>query len=151
MSKAQSGSPGAAFSEDVERVNSLITVHALMYGNRLCPQPQFVEHAPDAKLLQLFQQERSHVPAVPASGGPQQATTSPPGAYRQSAPDSPTAESLNTLDEPVWHTIKRDLIRIYGNLVLVVFPFKNRDQQSAALRNWDLWGPMVCIWPFFVF
>jgi hypothetical protein len=40
-------------------------------------------------------------------------------------------------------TIKRDLQRIGGNLVLVVFPFKNRDQQSAALRNWDLWGPMV--------
>lgn len=39
--------------------------------------------------------------------------------------------------------IKRDLHRIGGNLVLVVFPFKNRDQQSAALRNWDLWGPMV--------
>ena len=50
---------------------------------------------------------------------------------------------LNTLDEPVWETIKRDLKRIGANLVLVVFPFKSRDQQSAALRNWDLWGPMV--------
>ncbi|CAL5220900.1 g2994 [Coccomyxa viridis] len=49
----------------------------------------------------------------------------------------------NTLDEPVWETIKRDLHRIGGNLILVVFPFKNRDQQSAALRNWDLWGPMA--------
>ncbi len=28
-------------------------------------------------------------------------------------------------------------------LFFFVFPFKNRDQQSAALRNWDLWGPMV--------
>ena len=50
---------------------------------------------------------------------------------------------LNTLDEPVWETVKRDLKRIGANLVLVVFPFKNWDQQSAALRNWDLWGPMV--------
>ncbi|BDA47297.1 Protein YIPF6 [Coccomyxa sp. Obi] len=50
---------------------------------------------------------------------------------------------LNTLDEPIWETIKRDLHRIGGNLILVVFPFKNRDQQSAALRNWDLWGPMT--------
>lgn len=41
--------------------------------------------------------------------------------------------------------IKRDLHRIGGNLILVVFPFKNRDQQSAALRNWDLWGPMVTL------
>ena len=50
---------------------------------------------------------------------------------------------LNTLDEPVWATVKRDLKRIGDNLVLVVFPFRSRDQQSAALRNWDLWGPMV--------
>ncbi|KAL0042863.1 hypothetical protein WJX79_001881 [Trebouxia sp. C0005] len=110
MSKAQGGSPGAAFSEDVER---------------------------------LFQQEPSHVPAVPVSSGSQQATASPSGGYSQSAPGAASTENLNTLDEPVWHTIKRDLIRIYGNLILVVFPFKNRDQQTAALRNWDLWGPMV--------
>ena len=53
------------------------------------------------------------------------------------------APPLNTLDEPVWATVKRDLKRRGANLVLVVFPFSNRDQQSAALRNWDLWGPMV--------
>ncbi|GAB4814020.1 hypothetical protein N2152v2_001066 [Parachlorella kessleri] len=28
---------------------------------------------------------------------------------------------------------------------MVVFPFKDRSQQSAALRNWDLWGPMVFV------
>ena len=91
--------------------------------------------------MQLFQQDASDVPAVPAV--PQQSSASPSGGYSHRAPESPTAEALNTLDEPVWHTIRRDLKRIYGNLVLVVFPFKNRDQQSAALRNWDLWGPMV--------
>ena len=91
--------------------------------------------------MQLFQQDTSDVPAVPAV--PPQPSASPSGGYSHGAPDSPTAEALNTLDEPVWHTIRRDLKRIYGNLVLVVFPFKNRDQQSAALRNWDLWGPMV--------
>ncbi len=58
---------------------------------------------------------------------------------------------LNTLDEPIWDTVKRDLQRIGGNLILVVFPFKNRDQQSAALRNWDLWGPMVRAFPRPVF
>ena len=41
-------------------------------------------------------------------------------------------------------TIKRDLRRINQNLVLVVFPFNTgREEQQAALRNWDLWGPMV--------
>lgn len=93
--------------------------------------------------MQLFQQEPSHVPAVAAATGSQQAAPSAAGGYTQNAPESPSAEGLNTLDEPVWHTIRRDLIRIYGNLILVVFPFKNRDQQTAALRNWDLWGPMV--------
>ena len=79
----------------------------------------------------------------------------PTSTYSQ-APLSPTPqdagdftsndlEPLNTLDEPVWETIKRDLSRIGANLVLVVFPFKSWDQQSAALRNWDLWGPMVSI------
>ena len=53
------------------------------------------------------------------------------------------APPLNTLDEPVWATVKRDLQRIGANLILVVFPFSSRDKQSAALRNWDLWGPMV--------
>lgn len=39
--------------------------------------------------------------------------------------------------------MKRDLIRVYRNLIMVVFPFADRSQQTAALRNWDLWGPMV--------
>ena len=44
----------------------------------------------------------------------------------------------------VRETIKRDLRRISQNLVLVVFPFNSgREEQQAALRNWDLWGPMV--------
>jgi hypothetical protein len=41
-------------------------------------------------------------------------------------------------------TIVRDLKQIYLNLRLVVFPFgSDREQQAQALRNWDLWGPMV--------
>lgn len=41
-------------------------------------------------------------------------------------------------------TISRDLKQVYLNLKLVVFPFgSDRDDQTQALRNWDLWGPMV--------
>lgn len=74
--------------------------------------------------------------------------SSPAGGYQPAPTSAATSPPLgfgptNTLDEPVWHTIKRDLIRIYKNLVMVVFPFKDRSQQTAALRNWDLWGPMV--------
>lgn len=50
----------------------------------------------------------------------------------------------NTLDEPLWDTIRRDLKQVYLNLKLVVFPFgSDRYEQTHALRNWDLWGPMV--------
>lgn len=41
-------------------------------------------------------------------------------------------------------TIARDMKQIFLNLRLVVFPFgSDREQQAQALRNWDLWGPMV--------
>ncbi|KAK9824705.1 hypothetical protein WJX72_012542 [[Myrmecia] bisecta] len=87
----------------------------------------------------LFQSE---VPAVPVSTNFAQPNS--PGSAGNYSPTAPGhSQPLNTLDEPVWDTVKRDLRRIYANLVLVVFPFKNRDQQSAALRNWDLWGPMA--------
>lgn len=85
--------------------------------------------------MQLFAED----PSVPVS-------TTGPGAYQPplgSAAPTGFGNVNNTLDEPIWETIKRDIIRIWRNLVMVVFPFKDRSQQSAALRNWDLWGPMV--------
>jgi hypothetical protein len=92
-------------------------------------------------LLQLFQHEPSHgVPvAAPAPGF----AAVPSGNLSPTGFGSQPHEHNSTLDEPVWQTILRDVRRIYANLVLVVFPFKNRDQQHSALRNWDLWGPMV--------
>lgn len=87
-------------------------------------------------LVQLFQPD---VSAIPTSA------PAPPLSGVDSGGYSPRGFGPeNTLDEPVWETVKRDLHRIGANLVLVAFPFKSRDQQSAALRNWDLWGPMVC-------
>ena len=94
---------------------------------------------------------RSQALAQLFAAGPPLATasTSSHGVEYQGAPSSPGARAAgygptsNTLDEPISDTIKRDLKRIWKNLVMVVFPFKDRSQQSAALRNWDLWGPMV--------
>ena len=90
-------------------------------------------------LPQLFQAEPTPVPVSSSAGGYQ------PAGLGSPAPTSPPLGfgSASTLDEPVWDTVKRDLKRIWKNLVMVVFPFKDRSQQSAALRNWDLWGPMV--------
>ncbi|KAG8068525.1 hypothetical protein GUJ93_ZPchr0005g15409 [Zizania palustris] len=52
---------------------------------------------------------------------------------------------LNTLTEPVWDTVKRDLFRIVSNLKLVVFPNPFREDPGKALRDWDLWGPFFFI------
>uniref|UniRef100_A0A0D9WGZ3 Protein YIP n=1 Tax=Leersia perrieri TaxID=77586 RepID=A0A0D9WGZ3_9ORYZ len=52
---------------------------------------------------------------------------------------------LNTLTEPVWDTVKRDLSRIVSNLKLVVFPNPFREDPGKALRDWDLWGPFFFI------
>ncbi|CAO2182223.1 unnamed protein product [Urochloa humidicola] len=51
----------------------------------------------------------------------------------------------NTLTEPVWDTVKRDLARIVSNLKLVVFPNPYREDPGKALRDWDLWGPFFFI------
>ncbi|KAJ6808176.1 putative protein YIPF6-like protein [Iris pallida] len=51
----------------------------------------------------------------------------------------------NTLTEPVWDTVKRDLTRIISNLKLVVFPNPYREDPGKALRDWDLWGPFFFI------
>lgn len=52
---------------------------------------------------------------------------------------------VNTLTEPVWDTVKRDLSRIVSNLKLVVFPNPYREDPGKALRDWDLWGPFFFI------
>ncbi|KAF0925584.1 hypothetical protein E2562_017176 [Oryza meyeriana var. granulata] len=53
--------------------------------------------------------------------------------------------AANTLTEPVWDTVKRDLSRIISNLKLVVFPNPFREDPGKALRDWDLWGPFFFI------
>ncbi|KAH9305058.1 hypothetical protein KI387_009462 [Taxus chinensis] len=53
--------------------------------------------------------------------------------------------SSTTLTEPVWDTVKRDLMRIMSNLKLVVFPNPYREDPGKALRDWDLWGPFFFI------
>jgi len=52
------------------------------------------------------------------------------------------AEALNTLDEPVSETIKRDLDMIKFKLKYVLNPHA-REEGAKGLRDWDLWGPLV--------
>eukprot|EP00897_Mesotaenium_endlicherianum_P002322 jgi/Mesen1/2117/ME001515S01331 len=50
-----------------------------------------------------------------------------------------------TLTEPVWDTLKRDVVRVGTNLRQVVFPNPYREDMGRALRDWDLWGPFFFI------
>ena len=51
--------------------------------------------------------------------------------------------NLNTLDESVYITIKRDLDLIYTKLKLVMNPFIPKEKKYAQIRQWDLWGPLL--------
>ncbi|KAG2699336.1 hypothetical protein I3760_07G189200 [Carya illinoinensis] len=75
------------------------------------------------------------VPSVPAPAPP------PPPSFGASG----FGPVPNTLTEPVWDTVKRDLSRIVSNLKLVVFPNPYREDPGKALRDWDLWGPFFFI------
>ena len=60
-----------------------------------------------------------------------------------------TVNELSTLDEPVSETIKRDLMRIYSKLKIVINPWQlgggpdNIEEKRREVRNWDLWGPFI--------
>lgn len=51
----------------------------------------------------------------------------------------------DTLTEPVYVTLKRDVVRVATNLKQVVFPNPYREDPGKALRDWDLWGPFFFI------
>eukprot|EP00276_Gloeochaete_wittrockiana_P014524 CAMPEP_0184335918 /NCGR_PEP_ID=MMETSP1089-20130417/4414_1 /TAXON_ID=38269 ORGANISM="Gloeochaete wittrockiana, Strain SAG46.84" /NCGR_SAMPLE_ID=MMETSP1089 /ASSEMBLY_ACC=CAM_ASM_000445 /LENGTH=180 /DNA_ID=CAMNT_0026660819 /DNA_START=42 /DNA_END=581 /DNA_ORIENTATION=+ len=48
----------------------------------------------------------------------------------------------NTLDEPVWTTIWRDVKQIGIKLYYVIVPHVG---SRSNLRDWDLWGPLVFV------
>ncbi|KAF2317181.1 hypothetical protein GH714_015238 [Hevea brasiliensis] len=84
-------------------------------------------------------QKPSFVPSVPSAPPP------PPVNSHSSIGASGFGSPPNTLTEPVWETVKRDLSRIVSNLKLVVFPNPYREDPGKALRDWDLWGPFFFI------
>ena len=52
-------------------------------------------------------------------------------------------EKIDTLTEPVWDTIKRDLMMIWTKLTYVMVPRTMMRERARQLRDWDLWGPLV--------
>ncbi|XP_076883734.1 protein YIP4b-like [Bidens hawaiensis] len=88
-------------------------------------------------------------PPKPSAVGPpppsNRNSTSQPQPPNQSTTMTGFGSPPNTLTEPVWDTVKRDLSRIVSNLKLVVFPNPFREDPGKALRDWDLWGPFFFI------
>ncbi|KAJ0030757.1 hypothetical protein Pint_14139 [Pistacia integerrima] len=85
------------------------------------------------------------VPSVPAASPPPLPPSTNPTSSRSNIGVSGFGPAPNTLTEPVWDTVKRDLSRIVSNLKLVVFPNPYREDPGKALRDWDLWGPFFFI------
>ncbi|KAH7695367.1 Protein W02D9.2 a [Aphelenchoides avenae] len=71
-------------------------------------------------------------------------TTPPKKPLRAVDLSQPDAEAdFDTLDEPVWDTISRDLKLVSAKFAQVLVPPKH---QENVLKDWDLWGPLfVCV------
>lgn len=52
-------------------------------------------------------------------------------------------DNLNTLEEPVWVTILRDLASVGMKIGHVIFPFWGTFKRVNKLQDWDLWGPFI--------
>ena len=56
-----------------------------------------------------------------------------------------TIIEYDTLDESVWKTFQRDLLRIFHKIKHVAIPTLN-SKKNEELQNWDLWGPLlICL------
>ena len=53
-----------------------------------------------------------------------------------------SSSNVETLDEPIIDTFKRDLLRICYKLKNVIIPTLNA-KKKEELQNWDLWGPLL--------
>ncbi|CAJ2649753.1 unnamed protein product [Trifolium pratense] len=88
---------------------------------------------------------QNQIPKPPSSSSSSLPPPPPPSTRPADISTSGFGPAPNTLTEPVWDTVKRDLSRIVSNLKLVVFPNPNREDPGKALRDWDLWGPFFFI------
>ncbi|CAI5734873.1 unnamed protein product [Hyaloperonospora brassicae] len=69
--------------------------------------------------------------------------TTVPGVELVSGSISLPSTETNTLDEPVSATILRDLRLVGSKLRVVLMPSNTSEETLKALRDWDLWGPLL--------
>ncbi|KIY99162.1 Protein YIPF6 [Monoraphidium neglectum] len=83
----------------------------------------------------------SSLPGLAAPGGAVPAAAAPLGF---GGGGSTGVWVENTLDEPVWATLRRDVYTIGRNMRSVLIPIDwDFTNSAAALGNWDLWGPLI--------
>ncbi|CAI4230200.1 unnamed protein product [Auanema sp. JU1783] len=71
------------------------------------------------------------------------AGSSRPAPRRTVMQDVDLDTELDTLDEPVWDTVKRDLRTVCAKFGHVILPKGDKEQ---LLKDWDLWGPLfICV------
>lgn len=134
---------------DIDEIEDLI--HASVQSGQAIVQPARTPSPPRTSIpvsshfVQLnipptYQKHATaHVPLPPVLPAETQSN------YRPNVAATGFGSTSNTLTEPVWDTVKRDLSRIISNLKLVVFPNPYREDPGKALRDWDLWGPFFFI------
>lgn len=54
-----------------------------------------------------------------------------------------SAANWDTLDEPVWDTIARDISSIGLKLKYILLPKSETQVYMNVCKNWDLWGPFI--------
>eukprot|EP00854_Cymbomonas_tetramitiformis_P024670 gene24670-30018_t len=67
---------------------------------------------------------------------------------RNTLDQDPASIWSSTLDEDVYITLKRDVLRVAANLQVVLLPYKEPEPTQTTikmLRDWDLWGPFVFV------
>ncbi|KAH7436097.1 hypothetical protein KP509_05G002300 [Ceratopteris richardii] len=160
MSHSDTVPLNASSQSDIDEIENLLVMHQQhdQYGPSPMQYPGSVPAArpsspPRASIP--VSTSISVPPALPTPKTPAPAGPLPkPSMESSSVPDygarkAPTGfgggPSANTLTEPVWFTIKRDLTRVGTNLRHVVFPNPYREDPGQALRDWDLWGPFFFI------
>ncbi|XP_061994034.1 protein YIP4b-like [Rosa rugosa] len=137
---------------DIDEIENLINASVQSGPTTVLPaKPPSPPRASIPVSSSPFIQSNLPQPAPPASSKPKP----PPPSSAPAPPPVPSAANNiaasgfgsppNTLTEPVWDTVKRDLSRIVSNLKLVVFPNPYREDPGKALRDWDLWGPFFFI------
>jgi hypothetical protein len=70
--------------------------------------------------------------------------TQPINTSSQKVENAPLLQET-TLDEPVYRTLWRDVKKVLEKVFHVLVPhiFSHKSKGVAALRDWDLWGPLI--------